>query len=249
MTLPKIRVGILGSTGRMGQALLKVLENHPLCTLGLAGTRHNLDAVFEASDVVIDFTMPEALVTHVHSSLKYTKPLVVGTTGLQPHHVALLATASSKIPLVVASNMSIGVTLLAHFIEKAAHFLDETYDIEIYELHHRHKKDSPSGTALMLGKAAARGRGGSLDSLMRSPTHEGDRPKGSIGISTQRGGAVCGDHSVCFIGDEEMIEFSHRGLSRALYAKGALQAAQWLTQQKPGIYSMAEVLGIEKDTP
>jgi len=246
MTLSKTRVGILGSTGRMGQALLKALENHPQCTLGLAGTRQNPDAVFEASDVAIDFTMPEALAPHIHSSLKHNKPLVVGTTGLQPQHTALLSSASSKIPVVVAPNMSIGITLLAHFIEKAAHFLDEAYDIEIGELHHRHKKDSPSGTALMLAKAAARGRGGSLDNLMRSPTHQGDRPKGSIGISAQRGGAVCGDHFVRFIGDEEMIEFSHRGLSRALYAKGALQAAQWLTRQKPGLYAMADVLGIEK---
>lgn len=134
-----IRIGIL-STGRMGKALLTALENHPQCTLSLPGTRENLGPLFEFSDVVIDFTTPEALSTHIDFSLKHKKPLVVGTTGLGFPHKRLLSSASSQIPLVVSSNMSIGITLLANFIEKAAHFLDEGYDIEISELHHRHKK-------------------------------------------------------------------------------------------------------------
>jgi 4-hydroxy-tetrahydrodipicolinate reductase len=245
MNHPTVRVGILGSTGRMGKALLAALENHSQCKLSLAGTRENSSLLFEASDVVIDFTTPEALPTHIEFGLKHKKPLVVGTTGLGLPHKSMLSSASSEIPLVVSSNMSIGITLLANFIEKAAYFLDEGYDIEISELHHRHKKDTPSGTSLMLGQAAAKGRGDSLDNLRCDHnTRQGQRSKGSIGMCVQRGGMVIGDHAVRFIGDEEMLEFSHRGLSRAVYAKGALQAAQWLTKQKPGLYSMADVLGV-----
>lgn len=240
-----VRVGILGSTGRVGQALLKALEQNSHCTLGLAGTRDNIGTLFETSDVAIDFTAPDALPTHVDLSVKHGKPLVVGTTGLQPSHQEMLSSASSQVPLVVAANMSIGITLLAHFIEKVAHVLDDGFDIEISELHHRHKKDAPSGTSLLLGQAAAKGRGKSLDELRRNHCdHQGQRKKGVIGLSAQRGGLVVGDHAVRFIGDEEMLEFSHRGFSRSVYAKGALKAAHWVISQKPGLYSMADVVGI-----
>ncbi len=244
-----IYVGVLGSTGRMGRAILEALENHPRCVLSMAGTRENLEPLFKTSDVVVDFTTPEALTAHIDLSLKYSKPLVIGTTGLHPHHKLIFSSASSKIPLVVSSNMSMGIALLTSFVEKAAHFLDESYDIEIMEVHHRHKKDAPSGTSLMLGQAAAKGRGKALERLQCSHHHpdQGEkrpREKGAIGFSVQRGGMVIGDHSVRFMGDEEMLELSHRGLSRAVYARGALRAAEWVTKQKPGLYSMGDVLGL-----
>lgn len=237
------KVGVLGSTGRMGRAILEALENHPRCTLSALGTRDNAAHLFEVSDVVIDFTAPDALITHVNLSLQYKKPLVVGTTGLLPHHHQLMSSAAAQIPLVVASNMSPGIVLLTKFVEQAAHCLDENYDIEITELHHRHKKDAPSGTSLLLGQSAAKGRNKPLDDLKCDHNRPCERKRGAIGFSVQRGGSITGDHSIRFIGDEEMVEFSHRGLSRTVYAKGALRAAEWVVKQKPGLYSMANVLG------
>jgi 4-hydroxy-tetrahydrodipicolinate reductase len=239
-----IQVGVLGSSGRMGQAILGALQNHPRCILSISGTRYNTNQLFKVSDVVIDFTSPEALETHLNLSLGYKKPLIVGTTGLLPHHHQLTTSAATQIPLVVASNMSPGIALLRNFVEKTAHCLDEAYDIEITELHHRHKKDAPSGTALLLGQAAAKGRDKTLDDLKCDHMDGRERKTGSIGFSVQRGGSVIGDHSVRFIGDEEMLEFSHRGLSRAVYAKGALRAAEWVVKQNPGLYSMTDVLGL-----
>lgn len=239
-----INIGVLGSSGRMGQAILEALKNHPRCRLSAPGNRDNADHLFQISDVVIDFTSPDALPTHVTLGLKHQKPLVIGTTGLQSQHHQLTSSAAAQIPLIVASNMSLGVTLLANLVEKAAHYLDETYDIEISELHHRHKKDAPSGTALLLGQSAAKGRGKTLDVLKCDYSQPGERTQGAIGFAVQRGGAVIGDHAVRFIGDEEMLELSHRAHSRAVYAKGALRAAEWTVTQKPGLYSMADVLGL-----
>ncbi len=239
-----IKVGVLGSSGRMGQAIMEALKTHPRCQLSIPGHRDNVDHLFQISDVVIDFTSPDALPTHVDLGLKYKKPLVIGTTGLLPPHHQLTASAATQIPLVVASNMSLGITLLASLVEKAAHYLDETYDIEIAELHHRHKKDAPSGTALMLGQSAANGRNKMLDDLKYDHNHSGERTQGSIGFAVQRGGTVIGDHAVRFVGDEEILELSHRGLSRTVYAKGALRAAEWVVKQKPGLYSMKDVLGL-----
>ncbi|MBX9805096.1 MAG: 4-hydroxy-tetrahydrodipicolinate reductase [Alphaproteobacteria bacterium] len=239
-----IRVGVLGSKGRMGQAIMTALANHPRCNLSVAGTRDNIESLFEASDVVIDFTSADALPNHLDLSLKHMKPLVVGTTGLQPHHKQLLPTLATKVPLVVSSNTSIGITILTSLVEKAAHALGEDFDIEISELHHRHKKDAPSGTALMLGQAAAKGRGKSLKTLQCSHHTTGTRKQGTIGFSVQRGGSIIGDHCVRLIGEEEMLELSHRGLSRSVYANGALHAARWLLDQKPGLYSMKDVLGL-----
>lgn len=239
-----IHVGVLGSSGRMGQAIVEALGSHLYCSLSVAGTRDNAVHLFEISDVVIDFTSPEALSTHINLGLQYKKPLVVGTTGLLPPHHQLTSSAATQIPLVVASNMSLGIALLRNFVEKAAHYLDEAYDIEIAETHHRHKKDAPSGTSLLLGQSAAQGRGKTLDELKCDHVYGGERKVGSIGFSVQRGGTVIGDHSVRFMGDEEMLEFTHRGLSRSVYAKGALRAAEWVAKQKPGLYTMADVLGL-----
>jgi 4-hydroxy-tetrahydrodipicolinate reductase len=239
-----IHIGVLGSSGRMGRAILEALDANPRCELSHAGTRNNVDSLFKESDVVIDFTSPEALSNHVSLSLNHKKPLVIGTTGLKDNHNGLIMSASSQIPVVIAPNMSIGMTLLSTMVERAASFLDETYDIEIAELHHRHKKDAPSGTSLMLGTAAAKGRGETLKELACGPDRNGVRKQGAIGFAVQRGGSIFGDHSVRYIGDEEVIELSHRGLSRKSYAKGALRAAEWVIKQKPGQYSMIDVLGL-----
>lgn len=237
-----IAVGILGSTGRMGQAILAALEVNPRCRLSIAGTRLNATEVFQSSDVVIDFTTPDALISHAGFSHRFRKPLVIGTTGLTAEHDARLQETAKTVPLVVSPNMSIAVTLLASLAHQAAEILDESYDIEISELHHRHKKDAPSGTALMLGTAVSQGKGKLLAALCSPDDRQGPRPSGVIGFSSQRGGSVVGDHVVRFIGDEDMIELSHRGFSKNLYAKGALRAAEWVVTQKPGLYSMADVL-------
>lgn len=239
-----IYVGVLGSQGRMGQAILGVLENHPSCNLSIAGTRENVEPLFEASDVVIDFTSPDALSNHLNLALIHKKPLVIGTTGLQTHHENLLTSTARKIPLIVASNMSVGISILSNFVEIAARLLDESYDIEISELHHRHKKDAPSGTSFMLGRSAAKGRGKLLEELTCPAQREGERIRGQIGFSVQRGGMVIGDHAIKFIGNEEMIEISHRAFSRTTYAKGALRAAEWITKQAPGLYTMKDILGL-----
>lgn len=240
-----IYVGVLGSQGRMGKALLEALEHHPKCSLSIAGTRDNTTSVFEKSHVVIDFTSSDPLSNHIDLAISHNKPIVIGTTGLQLQHEKLISSAATKIPLVVASNMSIGMTILNSLVQKTASLLNETYDIEITELHHRDKKDAPSGTALMLGRSAANGRGKLLEELKCNPTREGERAKGTIGFAVQRGGMVIGDHSVRFIGDDEMIELSHRGISRNVYAKGALLAAEWISRQKPGLYSMKDVLELK----
>jgi 4-hydroxy-tetrahydrodipicolinate reductase len=237
-----ISVGVLGSTGHMGRAILTALEAHPRCRLSIAGTRLNTAEVFQSSDVVIDFTTPDTLISHADFSHHFRKPLVIGTTGLTAEHDARLHQIATTVPLVVSPNMSIAVTLLANLVRQAAEILDESYDIEISELHHRHKKDAPSGTALMLGKAVSHGKGKPLAALCSPDDRQGPRPSGVIGFSSQRGGAVVGDHMVRFIGDEDMIELSHRGFSKNLYAKGALRAAEWVVTQKPGFYSMADVL-------
>jgi 4-hydroxy-tetrahydrodipicolinate reductase len=239
-----IYVGVLGAKGRMGKAIIGAMENHPHCSLSIAGTRENTVSLFEASDVIIDFTSPDAVSTHLHLTLSHKKPLVIGTTGLQAQHEQLINTAANTVPVVVASNMSIGMTIIRSLVQKTAGLLDENYDIEISELHHRDKKDAPSGTALMLGHAAAKGRGKLLNEIRANNDRAGERIKGTIGYSIQRGGSIIGDHSVRFISDEEMIEFSHRGISRSVYAKGAIKAAEWATKQKPGLYSMQDVLGL-----
>jgi 4-hydroxy-tetrahydrodipicolinate reductase len=239
-----IAVGVLGATGRMGQSILAALGAHPRCRLSVAGTRLNGGEVFQNSDVVIDFTTPDALIPHADFSRRFRKPLVIGTTGLTAEHEAYLHEVAKTVPLVVSPNMSIAVILLANLVRQAAEILDESYDIEISELHHRYKKDAPSGTALMLGEAAAKGKGKSLAVLRRPDNGQGQRPLEGIGFSSQRGGAVVGDHKVGFIGDEDMVELSHRGFSRNLYAKGALRAAEWVVTQKPGIYAMADVLNL-----
>ena len=172
--------------------------------------------------------------------------LVVGTTGLNPAQQASIAQAATHTPIIQSPNMSVGVNLLLALVEQVARTLGEDYDIDVLEMHHRHKVDAPSGTALGLGHAAAAGRGVALEDVWRKSRdgHTGARPAGEIGFATLRGGDVIGDHTVMFAGDGERIELTHKASGRGIYAKGAVRAALWARDKTPGLYSMRDVLGL-----
>jgi 4-hydroxy-tetrahydrodipicolinate reductase len=213
---------------------------------GLAAT-DDADALFAASDVVIDFTRTDLLAHHAALAIRHSIALIVGTTGFDASARTLLEETARQIPVVQAANMSVGVTLLAQLVRQVAAKLDDaTFDIEIVEMHHRHKIDAPSGTALALAQAAAEGRAVTLDEVVRKSRDGqiGPRPQGEIGISTLRGGDVVGDHTVIFAADGERIELTHKASSRQIFARGAVRAALWAAGRKPGLYSMLDVLGL-----
>ncbi len=239
----KTRLFIFGKSGRMGQELCSVLQDHPaaLCIGGrtsLGDEGHTSDA-----DVFIDFSVPAALPYVLEIALALKKPLVIGTTALTSDQLDQIEKASKSIPIIQASNTSLGIAVLSKISEQVASMLDETFDIEISETHHRNKVDSPSGTALSLAEAAAQGRGLNFDRTQVSMDRSGERGQG-IGFSVRRGGGVVGDHTVAFMSADEMIELTHRGLSRRLFAQGAVKAALLLKTRHPGLYSMAQILGI-----
>ena len=259
-----MKVGILGAGGRMGQRIaIEIFSKKYNAELGAAVEREgspllgievgndiaitdDRDAAFKTCDVMIDFTSPEASLHHAALASQYKRPLVVGTTGLGPVEEAGLKAAALKTAVFYAANMSLGVNLLLSLVEQAAAKLNTEFDIEIFEAHHRHKEDAPSGTALALGHAAAKGRGIRLEDAM-IPTrigHTGPRIPGSIGMSVFRGGDVVGDHTVTFAGMGERLELSHKASDRAIFAQGAVKAALWLKDKPAGFYSMRDVLGI-----
>ncbi len=211
-------------------------------SLGVAATPLS-ETEFSEADVAIDFTLPELLPELLEKCQQTKTALVTGTTGLTPDNKELLDTTAKEIPIVQSGNMSMGVNLLAVLVEQASAALDEDFDIEINELHHRHKKDAPSGTAKLLGEAAAAGRKVSLSEKM-AIDRDGLREQGDIGFSVQRGGGVIGDHTVMLAGENERLELTHRGHNRTIYADGALKAAQWLKGQPAGLYSMRDVLAL-----
>lgn len=203
-------------------------------------------ALFAASDAVIDFTVPAATKVHAELAGSLGKALIIGTTGLGDEVRATIAAAAKKTAIVQAPNMSVGVNVLLALTEKLAATLGTDYDIDILEMHHRHKVDAPSGTALGLGEAAARGRKVALKDVART-TRDGQvgaRPVGEIGFATLRGGDVIGDHTVVFAADGERIEITHKASSREIFAKGAVRAAMWCKARTPGLYSMRDVLGL-----
>jgi 4-hydroxy-tetrahydrodipicolinate reductase len=267
--IPKI--AILGGAGRMGQmiardllskkdaAVLVATVEHgkswaigrdigEITGLGPAGVKVTQDkeAAFAAADILIDFTSPEATLEHAGLAFQYGKGLVVGTTGLGETELAAIEAAAQKAPVIQAANMSVGVSLLVSLIEQVARMLDPEYDIEVYEAHHRHKVDAPSGTALALAHAAAKGRGVTLEKALIPARYGqiGARPPGAIGMSVFRGGDVIGDHTVTFAGTGERIEFTHKASDRSLFAKGAVKCALWLHNRPPGLYGMRDVLGL-----
>ena len=264
------RIAITGSGGRMGRMLVAEIQGTPGCVvsggtetpnnpligrdlgelagLGTLGVTASGDreAVFAQADAVVDFTSAAASVEHAQLAASLKKPLVIGTTGLDDAMAAAVREAAKHAPIVWAANMSLGVNLLLGLVEQVAGILGEDYDIELVEMHHKHKVDAPSGTALALGRAAAAGR--AIDLAKRSQRvrdgHTGPRKAGDIGFATLRGGDVVGDHTVVFAGAGERIELTHKAASRQIYARGSIRAALWAIGKPPGLYGMKEVLGL-----
>ncbi len=246
----------------MGQALLAELgagvagptvagaverSGHALVGTTIAGVTigDDITALASVSDVLIDFTAPAALAAHLAAATAAGCAMVIGTTGLEfPHHAAIDA-AAARIAIVQAANTSLGVAVTAALVRRAAAALAD-WDIEIAELHHRHKVDAPSGTALALGDAAAAGRGVVLDDVAVRGRDgiTGARIDGTIGFASLRGGSAAGDHLVLFAGDGERLEITHRAENRSIFARGALRAAAWVAGQPPGRYTMDDVLGL-----
>lgn len=259
-----VKVGILGCMGRMGQALAAATARAQGLSLVIGSERpgHALigktspdgqipitdqtAVVFEAADLVIDFTPPGNTAVHAEIAAEKGVKLLVGTTGLTVADEVALDKAGSSVAIMQAGNYSLGVNLLMSLVRQAASRLEQGWDIEILEMHHKHKVDAPSGTALMLGEAAAQGRGEDL-SVLRTPARDGitgEREPGSIGFSALRGGSVIGEHSVILASESERITLSHRAENRDLFADGAIKAAIWLAGKQTGRYSMRDVLGL-----
>ena len=241
-----IRIGIIGSEGRMGKALTEAVTAAG-CTLS-GGIDQGGDpaALAAISDALVDFSSPHALEANCDAAMAAGVPLLVGTTGLEERHHWLIDHAAGRIAVLQTGNTSLGVNMLAFLVEEAARRLGPDWDIEITETHHRMKVDAPSGTALLLGESAARGRGIALaeHSARGRDGITGARETGTIGFASLRGGSVAGDHTVHFLADNERIALSHMAENRMIFARGAVKAAQWLVGQKPGRYTMAQVLGL-----
>ncbi|WP_417595247.1 4-hydroxy-tetrahydrodipicolinate reductase [Parasphingorhabdus sp.] len=240
------KIGIIGSKGRMGQALAAAIAEADHSHAGGADQGDDVAALVAASDVLVDFSSPKALQATLDACVAANKPIVIGTTGLETAHHAAIDEAATKIPVLQTGNTSLGVNMLAALVEQAASRLGDDWDIEIVEMHHRHKVDAPSGTAKLLGEAAARGRGIDLAAHSESGRDgiTGAREKGAIGFAALRGGSVAGDHTVILASDEERIELTHRAENRMIFARGAVKAAGWLVGQNAGRYGMDGVLGL-----
>lgn len=257
-----MKIGIVGCNGRVGKLLIEELKsgNWDAKGLKLAGgsarigtveengffVTDNEEELFERADCIIDFTLPEGTVTHAKLAAKHQKTLIIGTTGLSADDEDVLKESAQKTTIIYAANMSVGVNLLLALVEQAAAKLSSDWDIEIFEAHHKYKVDAPSGTALAIGKAAATGRGNSLENLAEYVRHgtTGVREKGKIGFSVARGGDVVGEHTAFFFSDGERLELTHKATNRSLFAKGALHAALWSAGKAPGLYSMRDVLDL-----
>ncbi len=206
----------------------------------------DIDAAVQACDVLIDFTRPAGTLVHAAACATYGRALVAGTTGFSPHERAQLATFAASVPILLAPNMSVGINVLVKLVELAAARLGPAFDIEIVEMHHRHKVDAPSGTALRLGEAAAAGAGIDLatHAVYAREGITGERKARTIGFATLRGGDVVGEHSVIFAGGGERLELTHRATSRQTFAAGALRAARFIAGKPAGLYDMADVLDL-----
>jgi 4-hydroxy-tetrahydrodipicolinate reductase len=265
-----LKIGVVGASGRMGRMVVSIIAASNDCVLAgatevpgsehlgadagaLAGVGDNgvivtddAATMFAGVDAVIDFTAPAATQAHAQIAADAGCALVAGTTGLDEAHRAAVAAAAGSVPIVWAPNMSAGVNLLFAVTEQVARALGEDFDIEIVEMHHHHKVDAPSGTALGLGQAAAAGRGVDFDTVkvLSREGITGERTPGDIGFATLRGGDVVGEHTVVFAGAGERIELSHRATDRAIFARGAVRAALWTAGKPSGLYAMADVLGL-----
>jgi 4-hydroxy-tetrahydrodipicolinate reductase len=265
-----MRLIVAGAGGRMGRALTRVIAETPGAVLAgaleapgsellgkdagvLAGLPANgvelsgdLWSLSAKADGILDFTVPGATIANVAIAAERGLVHVIGTTGLSPSDMAVIKTVTSRAVVVQSGNMSLGVNLLAALVKRVAASLDENFDIEILEMHHKAKIDAPSGTALLLGEAAAAGRKVALDqhSARGRDGITGPRNAGAIGFASLRGGTVTGEHSVIFAGPMERIELTHRAEDRTMFAQGAIKAALWARDKKPGFYTMTDVLGL-----
>jgi 4-hydroxy-tetrahydrodipicolinate reductase len=265
-----MRLIVTGAGGRMGRTLIRAIADMDgavlagaietsssaltgrdageLAGIGANGVKVTSDpsSLFANADGVLDFTAPAATVGFADLAAKHGIVHVIGTTGIGGEDEKAIARAAQRTAIVKSGNMSLGVNLLAALVKQAAHTLDVDFDIDILEMHHNKKVDAPSGTALLLGQAAAAGR--NIDLAKHSERardgHTGARKSGDIGFAVLRGGTVVGDHSVIFAGPSERIELTHRAEDRMIFARGAVKAALWARGQKPGLYSMADVLGL-----
>lgn len=268
-----MKVAVLGAAGRMGRAVLScIYESSDLKLVGaitepgdsllgrdageLVGAASagvpltdERSQGLHAAQVAVDFTLPAVTEANLKACVDHGTALVIGTTGLEARQLNAMERAAHEIPIVYARNMSVGVNVFTELVARAAKALGDGYDIEIAETHHRNKVDAPSGTALALGEriAAAQGRKLSQVAVYTRNGQTGPRVPGTIGFSVVRGGNVVGEHTVRFIGAEEEVEFSHRAADRKTFARGALRAARWAAGQAPGLYSMADVLGMSRD--
>jgi len=242
-----MKIAIVGAAGRMGQMLCKLAAGTDLEVVSRVDVAEGYDREW-AVDVegVIDFSYHTAVPPAVEKAAAQGLAYVIGTTGLTPEEQARVDAATKKIPIVQSGNYSLGVNLLLELVRKAASVLGPEYDVEVVEMHHRHKKDAPSGTALMLAKAAAEGRGvADRDFVYGRKGDIGERPFGEIAVHALRGGSVVGDHTVMFAGDVERVEITHKAQSREAFAAGALKALSWARGQAPGRYTMRDVLGFD----
>jgi len=240
------RIGIIGSAGRMGQALQAAIVAAGHAYAGGIDQGGDPATLAPHCDVLVDFSAPTALEANLDAAIRSGVPVVVGTTGLEERHHWLVDAAAVSIAVLQTGNTSLGITLLAHLVQEAASRLGPDWDIEIVETHHRMKVDAPSGTALLLGQAAAAGRSEVLDDVARRGRDgiTGVREVGTIGFASLRGGSVAGDHAVHFLADAERVTLSHLAENRGIFARGAVRAASWLIGREPGRYSMQQVLDL-----
>jgi 4-hydroxy-tetrahydrodipicolinate reductase len=268
--MPETKIGVIGCAGRMGRMLVADIaadtgaalaggvaragsaalgrDLGELAGIGRLGTAAGDDAekLLRDSDVAIDFTTAAATAEYAALAARLGKPLVIGTTGLKGAEEAVVRAAAQQVAIVWAANTSLGINLLLGLVEEVARRLGPDWDAEILEMHHRHKIDAPSGTALALGRAAAAARGVEFDASAERGRDgiTGPRRAGAIGFAALRGGDNIGEHHVIFAGTGEQLTLSHRATSRAIYARGAVRAAQWLVGRPPGLYGMKDVLGL-----
>jgi len=240
-----MKIAILGAAGRMGQKLCELAKGTTLEVISRVDIAEGYDKAWR-DDVegVIDFSYHTAVPPAITKAAEQGLAYVIGTTGITAEEQKAVDAAAKKIPVVQSGNYSLGVNLLLELVRKAASVLGPEYDVEITEMHHKHKKDAPSGTALMLGRAAAQGRGVKNDFTYGRQGDIGERPVGEIAIHALRGGSVVGDHTVMFAGELERVELTHKAQDRAAFAAGALKALAWAKGKTAGIYTMRDVLGL-----
>ena len=255
--MKKIKLGVDGAAGRMGQAICQVAESQfqPKTEIGALFSRQEIghpkkqpktEAVLAVVDVLIDFSSPRNTMNNLALCQDSGTALVIGTTGLDRDQEARIAAAAKHIPILYSANMSVGVNLMMAMVEKAATSLGDQVDIEIVEAHHKHKKDAPSGTALALGKTIASAYEWDFDehAVLARQGNDSQRREQEIGFVTIRAGEIIGDHTVMFVGENEQFEIRHKALRRDVFAEGAIRAALFLHEQQPGLYSMRNCLGL-----